>query len=252
MTAELVGTPRRRRTLRIAETFADTVQGEGTSTGVPAAFIRFSLCNLTCRGTGAATAGRGAGCDTPYTWDTTRFDLQAESTWRDIDELVDWALSRPEKLVVVTGGEPLLQPGVLPLVQELRAADRDVEIETNGTIIPPLELVAAGPWFNVSPKLSGFGSGMPERKRIVPDALRAFASSGRARWKFVVQDPAELDEIAALEAAYGLTPIFVMPEGTSAEAVLDGMRTLAMPVMERGWRLGTRLHVLLWGDQRGR
>ncbi|MEV6984030.1 7-carboxy-7-deazaguanine synthase QueE [Sphaerisporangium sp. NPDC051017] len=241
MTAALVGVPRGRRTLRIAETFAHTVQGEGISTGVPAVFIRFSLCNLTC-----------GGCDSPYTWDTGRFDLRAESSWREVDDLVEWAVKRPEKLVVVTGGEPLLQPGVLPLVQDLRAAGRDVEIETNGTIAPVPELVSAGPWFNVSPKLSGFGCGMREEKRIVPAALRALASSGRARWKFVVQDPGELAEIAALEAAYGLAPISVMPEGTTPEAVLEGMRTLVTPVVERGWRLGTRLHVLLWGDERGR
>ncbi|MEW2401365.1 7-carboxy-7-deazaguanine synthase QueE [Streptomyces sp. NPDC046862] len=241
MTAVLVDVPRQRRTLRIAETFAGTVQGEGISTGVPAAFIRFSLCNLTCRG-----------CDTPYTWDTARFDLRAESMWCEVDDLVGWALERPEKLVVVSGGEPFLQPGLLPLVQGLRAAGRDVEIETNGTIAPVPELVSAGPWFNVSPKLSGFGCGIPESKRLVPGALRALAASGQARWKFVVQELGELDEIAELESAFGLTPICVMPEGRTPEAVLNGMQTLVKPVVERGWRLGTRLHVLLWGDERGR
>lgn len=236
-----IGVSRDRRTVRVAETFADTVQGEGTSTGVPAAFIRFSLCNLACRD-----------CDTPYTWDASRFDLRAESSWRTVDALVDWALGRPEKLVVVTGGEPLLQPGLLPLVQELAAAGREVEIETNGTVVPVPELVSSGAWFNVSPKLSGFGDGMPEERRIVPAALRAFVAGGRARWKFVVRGAGELAEIAALEAAYGLSPISVMPEGTTVEAVLDGMRDLVKPVAERGWRLGTRLHVLLWGDVRGR
>ncbi|KUO04811.1 7-carboxy-7-deazaguanine synthase QueE [Streptomyces caeruleatus] len=240
MRAALLEAPQR-RSLRIAETFADTVQGEGPSTGTPALFIRFMLCNLICRG-----------CDTPYTWDSSRFDLRAESKWRSIDDLLGWVLGRPEKLVVITGGEPLLQPELLTLVQELRAAGRDVEIETNGTIPPAKELVDAGPWFNASPKLSGFGSGMPQSRRIVPDALRALAASGRTRWKFVVTDPCELDEIAGLEATYGLAPISVMPEGTTPEAVLDGMRTLVEPVAGRGWRLGTRLHVLLWGDERGR
>ncbi|MET8981655.1 7-carboxy-7-deazaguanine synthase QueE [Streptomyces sp. NPDC004539] len=233
--------PRGRPSLRVSETFTGTVQGEGLSTGVPASFIRLALCNLSCRD-----------CDTPYTWDTSRFDLRRESTWQEAGHLVEWALAQPEQLVVVTGGEPLLQPDVLPLVQGLRAGGREVEIETNGTVVPAPELVAAGPWFNVSPKLSGFGEGMPQDRRIVPDALRILSASGQARWKFVVRTPGELPEIADLESAYGLAPISVMPEGTTAEAVLEGMRVLVGPVAERGWRLGTRLHVLLWGDQRGR
>lgn len=127
-----------------------------------------------------------------------------------------------------------------------------MEIETNGTIAPSRELVAARPYFNVSPKLSRFGAGMPPARRLVPDVLRAFVATGRARFKFVVSEPCEVAEIAALEAAYGLIDISVMPEGTTAEKVLAGMRALEGPVRERGYRLGTRLHVLLWGDERGR
>jgi len=62
----------------------------------------------------------------------------------------------------------------------------------------------------------------------------------------------DLDEIAGLREAYGLDPVWVMPEGTTSAAVLDGMRLLADEVIARGWHLTPRLHVLLWGDQRGR
>ncbi|MFJ2744792.1 7-carboxy-7-deazaguanine synthase QueE [Streptomyces sp. NPDC087440] len=228
--------------LRISETFAGTFQGEGVSTGVPACFIRLMLCNLEC-----------GDCDTPYTWDARRFDLRKESRYESVDTLLAWALAQPENLVVLTGGEPLLQmPSLTALVKGLRAAGREVEIETNGTIAPTAELVAAGPHFNVSPKLSGFGATMSETRRLRPDVLRAFAASGLARFKFVVSAPAELAEIAALEEAYGLSHITVMPEGTTAEKVLAGMRSLEEPVRARGYRLGTRLHVLLWGDERGR
>ncbi|MEU7354834.1 hypothetical protein ABZ663_31425 [Streptomyces albidoflavus] len=142
--------------------------------------------------------------------------------------------------------------GLTELVRGLRAADRTVEIETNGTIAPSKALVAASPYFNVSPKLSRFGAAMAETRRLRPDALRAFVATGRARFKFVVSDPGELTEIAALEAAYALNDISVMPEGTDPEVILTGMRTLESLVRERGYRLGTRLHVLLWGDERGR
>jgi 7-carboxy-7-deazaguanine synthase len=207
--------------MRVSEKFGGTVQGEGASTGVPACFIRLALCNLIC-----------AGCDTPYTWDTSRFDLREESYFASVEELLAWALDQPEDLVVISGGEPLLQmAGLTALVQGLRAA---------------------GPRFNVSPKLSRFGAAMPQTRRIVPDVLRAFAATGLARFKFVVCEPGEVAEVAALEAAYGLTNISVMPEGTTPEAVLAGMRALEVAVREHGYRLGTRLHVLMWGDERGR
>ncbi|MFI7104144.1 7-carboxy-7-deazaguanine synthase QueE [Streptomyces sp. NPDC050161] len=229
-------------TLPVTEKFAGTFQGEGPSTGVGAMFVRFAGCNESCRG-----------CDTPYTWDASRFDLRRESRREVVGELLAWALGRPEKLVVLTGGEPLLHRHVVPLTLGLRAAGKDVEFETNGTLVPPRELVDAGVRFNVSPKLSVFGAGMPHGKRIVPAALRAFQESGLARFKFVVKDPSvELAEISALETAYGLDPVWVMPEGTTADAVLAGMRALAGPVSERGWHLSTRLHVLIWGDERGR
>jgi 7-carboxy-7-deazaguanine synthase len=44
----------------------------------------------------------------------------------------------------------------------------------------------------------------------------------------------------------------VMPEGTTADVVLERGRALAEAVSARGWHLTTRLHVLLWGDERGR
>jgi 7-carboxy-7-deazaguanine synthase len=43
-----------------------------------------------------------------------------------------------------------------------------------------------------------------------------------------------------------------MPEGVPAEKVLAGMRQLADEVLSRGWHLTSRMHVLLWGDARGR
>lgn len=58
----------------------------------------------------------------------------------------------------------------------------------------------------------------------------------------------DLDELDRLVAATGVAPVYLMPEGTDAERILDSMRHLA------GARLAltTRLHILLWGDERGR
>ncbi|MEV7775929.1 7-carboxy-7-deazaguanine synthase QueE [Kitasatospora sp. NPDC086791] len=231
--------PKRPPRLRITEMFRDTVQGEGPSTGRRAAFIRCCGCNLTC-----------GWCDTPETWDSSRFDLAAESSWWAVDDLAEWALEGTEPIIVITGGEPLLQPGVVPLAERLVEDGREVEFETNGTLAPPRRLVDAGVYWNVSPKLSG--AHVAKERRIVPETLRAFAALERARFKFAVTALTELDEIAALETEFGLDPVWVMPEGTTREAVRTGLQKLAQPVIARGWNLGTRLHIEIWGNRRGK
>jgi organic radical activating enzyme len=111
------------------------------------------------------------------------------------------------------------------------------------------EAVAA---FNVSPKLAGFAAVLDFARRINPAALTALAGTGKAVFKFVVTSRADLAEIAALRREYRLDPVWVMPEGTTAERVLAVMREVAADVLASGWHLTSRLHVLLWGDQRGR
>jgi 7-carboxy-7-deazaguanine synthase len=226
--------------LAVSEVFGPTFQGEGPSAGRLAAFIRLSGCPLSCQW-----------CDTPWTWQWDRFDRRAEQRRITVPELLAWALGQPARLVVITGGEPLLQARMLPaLTAGLAAGGAEVEIETSGVIAPSAELTATGVMFNVSPKLAN--SGMPADRRIRGSALRALAGTGKARFKFVAVSPGDLDEIGELQAAYGLSPVWVMPEGTGSGVVLDRMRDLAEAVIGRGWNLSSRLHVLLWEDARGR
>ncbi|WP_152363218.1 7-carboxy-7-deazaguanine synthase QueE [Microlunatus speluncae] len=229
--------------LLIAETFGldpPTFQGEGPSCGAPAMFIRLSRCNLSC-----------SWCDTPYTWDWTRFDPHVEATRRSVAELAGWANSSPVELVVITGGEPLIQQRFLaPLVQSLIAGGKRIEIETNGTRTPDPELLIEGVRFNVSPKLAN--SGLTESQRIVPAALEAFTDSGRAVFKFVARTTQDLNEIEVLAGRYGLAPIWVMPEGTTPEALVVTTRAIAEAVAQRRWNLTPRLHVLAFGQERAR
>lgn len=229
--------------LIVAECFGieqPTFQGEGPSCGVPALFIRLSRCNLTCEW-----------CDTKYTWDTSQYDLRTESTRRSVADLLAWALRSDVELVVITGGEPLLQQKTLvPLVRGLLAAGKRVEFETNGTIAPDPALLVDGVRFNVSPKLAN--SAVAADKRIVPAALEAFATSGRAVFKFVTRAVGELDEISALVNRYGLGPVYVMPEGTTATGLIETTRVLADAVATRRWHFTPRLHVLAFAETRGR
>jgi 7-carboxy-7-deazaguanine synthase len=232
--------------LRIVEpfgAFGPTFQGEGPSAGRRALFIRLSHCNLSC-----------PGCDTPESWDWSRHDPSTGSRWARIDELLQWVHEHGStELVVITGGEPLLQQHrLLPLVGALTESGRRVEIETNGTRTPVPELVAAVAQFNVSPKLTAFGSNMPRERRIASEALHTFAACGKAVFKFVACSIVDLDEIADLEQDFQLSPVWVMPAATTHDEVVAGLRILADPVLARGWNLTGRLHILLWGDERGR
>ena len=229
--------------LVVSEVFGPTLQGEGPSTGRRAAFVRLGRCNLTC-----------TWCDTPYTWDWERFDPSVELSRRTVAALVAEIEAMAPEIVVVTGGEPLLQRRrLVPLVAACADRGWSVEVETNGTLAPGAELAGLVDRWNVSPKLAN--SGVSPELREVPDALEAFAAlaaDGRAAFKFVSTGLDDLDEIAALVDRHHLAPVWVMPEGTTSGAVLAGTRALADPVLARGWNLTTRLHVLVWGDERGR
>ena len=226
--------------LAVSEVFGPTVQGEGPTAGRRAGFVRLGRCNLDCRW-----------CDTPYTWDWDRYDPAVEVTVTPVDAVVARLDAMGVDRVVITGGEPLLQQRALPpLLAALAERGWAVEVETNGTIAPTPEVTAAVGAFNVSPKLAN--SGVPPERRIRPTALAALAATGKAVFKFVVADPDDLDEVAALVAAHALAPVWIMPEGTDAATVAARLAALADAVVARGWNLTPRLHVLAWGDERGR
>jgi organic radical activating enzyme len=233
--------------LIVAEVFGPTFQGEGFSLGQRTGFVRLGRCNLDCgRGPGATWA-----CDTPYTWDWERFDPAVELSLVPVADVVARVEAMGVDRVVVTGGEPLVQQRrLVPFLAAARERGWAVEVETNGTIAPLPSVAPLVSQFNVSPKV--LGSGVPAAKAIRPRALEALRDTGRAVFKFVVADVSELDEVAAVVSAYRLTPVLVMPAGTTVEEVVDRGRKLADAVLARGWDLTTRLHVLLWGDERCR
>jgi 7-cyano-7-deazaguanosine (preQ0) biosynthesis protein QueE len=225
--------------LVVSEVFGPTFQGEGPSLGRRAAFVRLGRCNLACRW-----------CDTPYTWRWEDHDPAVELHTMTVDEVASRVCSMGAPLLVVTGGEPLLQQRRLPrLLEVARRAGMSVEIETAGTIAPSMALTALVDRFNVSPKLASSGN-RPELA-LRHDALAAFEATGKAAFKFVVTDVAELDEVAAIVERDRLSDIWVMPEGTDADTVVRRHRALADAVIKRGWQMTTRLHVLIWGDTRG-
>ena len=214
------------------------MQGEGPSLGRRAGFVRLGRCNLRCDW-----------CDTPYTWDWDRYDPAVELHEMSVESIVEQIDAMDVPMVVVTGGEPLLQQrGLEPLLRALKQRGLRVEVETAGTIAPALAVDLVDQW-NVSPKLAN--SGNPLERRYKPDVLRDFEATGRAVFKFVACEVADLDEIAGMVDACGLTDVWVMPEGTDAATLEKRSQAIGDAVVARGWNLTTRLHILIWGDKRG-
>ncbi|HZQ27888.1 MAG TPA: 7-carboxy-7-deazaguanine synthase QueE [Acidimicrobiales bacterium] len=221
--------------LIVSEVFGPTIQGEGPSVGRRAGFVRLGRCNLAC-----------TWCDTPYTWDWSRFDPAVELRRAGVAEVVAEVEAMDVPLVVVTGGEPLLQQSALvELLAALAAPGRRIEVETAGTLAPSPELVALVDQFNVSPKLAN--SGNPVERRWRPGVLGAFSATGKAIFKFVVTGPDDLAEVATMDVA----PVWIMPEGTDPAVLQRRLAELVEPVLARGWNLTPRLHVAIWGDRRG-
>jgi 7-carboxy-7-deazaguanine synthase len=120
------------KTVNITEIFY-SIQGEGFHAGTPAIFIRSSGCNLAC-----------SFCDTDF---SPREKLTPE-------EILNRISGFPCKFVVLTGGEPTIQPEpIRQLVALLRSRGYYLTLETNGSSLDTLGV----DWVTVSPKLSQKG-----------------------------------------------------------------------------------------------
>ena len=235
-----------------------SVQGEGRNLGQVRTFLRLSGCNLHCRW-----------CDTPYTWNWVgtkwahakdrvghphKFDRKAEAIPMVVAEAARLILAADTEGVVITGGEPMLQSkALLALAAELRSQRPGlmIEMETNGTLAPSAELVEAVDLFMVSPKLATAGD--KQQLRIRPSALRSLAALDSSFFKFVATGIEDIAEIAGIADSFGIAPsrIYVMPEGTASEQLIRAGQSLIDTVIAHRFNYSDRLHVHLFGDERG-
>ena len=216
-------------TLRVSEVFS-SIQGEGPSVGTPSVFVRLQGCSVGC-----------AWCDTKYSWDAGRGgELTLESLLHQVKE------AGPQN-VVVTGGEPLEHPALVPLVRGLRALPRRIEVETAGVAVPPD--IPVDQW-NVSLKLAH--SGVPLERRLVAPAIDRFRDLG-AWFKFVVGDERDLDEVLAIQSRHALLSdrILLMPLGMRRAEQHALMPRVIGWCTRHGFRFSPRLHILVWGPRRG-
>ena len=172
--------------MKIAELFY-SIQGEGSLVGVPSVFIRTSGCNLRC-----------AWCDTPYaSWQPEGADLT-------LGQIVDEVKAHPARHVVVTGGEPMIAPEIVPLTERLRGLGWHITIETAGTVVQPV----ACDLMSISPKLAnstptGGWAAQHDRLRIQLEVLLELMGRYPYQLKFVIAEPGDLDEVRALIRSVG-------------------------------------------------
>jgi 7-carboxy-7-deazaguanine synthase len=103
-----------RKTLKINEIFY-SIQGESTLVGIPTVFVRLTACNLRC-----------TYCDTTYSY--------YEGQVFPVEEVLEKIQSFGARAVCITGGEPLLQKQVLPLMTTLCDLGYTVSLETSGSL----------------------------------------------------------------------------------------------------------------------
>ena len=227
--------------MRIAEIF-HSLQGEGLLVGVPSAFIRTTGCNLRCRW-----------CDSPYTsWEPVGEPMS-------IDEILASVAAFRCRHVVVTGGEPLLIPDVVPLCAELRRAGHHLTIETAGTVFRPVECDL----MSLSPKLSnstphtregGRFALRHEQLRLQPEVIRDLMGLAEYQLKFVIErseDIAEVLELLAVLPAVPADRVLLMPQGLTRDDLDRRASWLAESCKQHGFRFCSRLHIELYGNRRG-
>ena len=202
-----------------------SLQGESTHAGLPCTFIRLTACHLRCNY-----------CDTAHAFN------RGETL--PIGEVVDRALATGDRLIEVTGGEPLLQPEVLPLMTALADAGRTVLLETSGAV----DIAGVDPRVAIILDVKTPGSG--EVASNLDGNLARLKPVDEV--KYVVSDRDDFDWAVAHARAHDLTSRVAVLVG-AVHGRLDPAE-LASWILESGLplRLQVQLHKLLWGpDTRG-
>jgi 7-carboxy-7-deazaguanine synthase len=209
--------------LQVNEIFF-SIQGEGDRSGWPCIFIRLSFCNLRC-----------VWCDSAYTF--------YEAKEMSIDQVIDSISGYPCQLVEVTGGEPLMQEGALPLMQRLCDAGYEVMLETSGS----LDISGVDPRVRRIMDLKCPGSGMVSRNRM--ENLKLL--NGGDELKFVIKDRLDYEwakDLVLRENLHKICPVLfspvwdAVPFADLAEWILDD----GLP-----FRYQLQIHKFIW-DPRAR
>ncbi|GGG61182.1 7-carboxy-7-deazaguanine synthase [Salipiger pallidus] len=232
--------------LRIAEIFGPTIQGEGALIGEPTVFVRAGGCDYRC-----------SWCDSLHAVDSAYrhqwAPMAPEAIWTELQQL-----SGGQPLTVsISGGNPAIQD-FGPLISLGRAEGYRFACETQGSV--------ARPWFAdldtlvLSPKPPSSG------ETVDWDAFAHCVEAGRGArstvMKIVIFDRTDYDWAKHAHARFPDLPLYLQPgnpevdpeEPVDLGALSDRLGWLTDTAMADRWfapRILPQLHVLIWGNKRG-
>ncbi|HEY7851220.1 MAG TPA: 7-carboxy-7-deazaguanine synthase QueE [Ktedonobacterales bacterium] len=227
------------RTFPVLEVFGPVLQGEGRMIGAQTHFVRFGYCDFRC-----------VWCDTLYAVEPEQ--VQAEADWLTVDAIVAQldSLGAHTPWVTLSGGNPAIHD-LGALVARLHATNRQVAIETQGTVFRPW--LTQCDVVTVSPKPPS--SGMPTDHA----RLARFTALPQSNLKVVVFDDADFAYAREIHLRYPDRPFYLQPgnavgqdDTASLLKKLDWLAQRAMrdPAMANVVVL-PQLHTLLFGNRRG-
>jgi len=213
-----------------------SLQGEGTLAGTPSVFIRLAGCPVGC-----------VWCDTKYAWDAN------EGEEIPIPEIVNRVVHWPCRYVVITGGEPMLNPQLPDLAKAIKERNKHITIETAG-----INFIAglACDLMSVSPKLSNSmqaGGVNPALQSL--SSLKQLIRRYPYQLKFVVDSPDDLPEIQeAVEQIGGVSAekVMLMPQAKTRDELIAKSPMVAQLCKEAGFVFCQRLHILLYDGAKGK
>ena len=199
-----------------------SIQGESSHAGRPCVFVRLTGCNLRC-----------SWCDTPYAFEA--------GSRMPVDEVVGAVEAYACPLVEITGGEPLLQPDVYPLMDRLVGGGKTVLLETGGQL--DISAVPAAVVKVVDVKCPGSG----EVERNAWSNLERLAAHDEV--KFVIRDRADYEFARGVLRRHRLERRCAAVLLSPVHRVLDPSRLAAWSLEDRlPVRIQIQLHKHLWGD----
>jgi 7-carboxy-7-deazaguanine synthase len=208
-----------------------SLQGEGFLAGVPSVFIRIAGCPLRC-----------TWCDTKYALDPgAGEDL-------DIEEIIERIGKCDCNHVVITGGEPMVNPQLGELSAALRETGKHITIETSGIVFAN---GLACDLMSISPKTSNSGT----KKGIKAGVLKKLVSRYPYQLKFVIDSAGDLPEIQRIIRKLGgidKTRIILMPQARNRKELIAKSPMVAEMCKQTGFSFCNRLQILLYNNKRGK
>jgi len=235
--------------IRICEIFGPTIQGEGALIGLPTVFVRTGGCDYRCRW-----------CDTAYAVDRSYSNQWMEISAEEIFAEIGRLCGGQPLMISLSGGNPALQP-LDGLIRLGKASGYRFAMETQGSVVQPWFMELAVLTLSPKPPSSGMKTDWRKLQECIDVAGRADLSL-----KIVVEDDTDYQFAREVSGKFPGIPVYLQPCNnipvvgveeniTESLAGIERLRWLVTRVLTDAWyevRVLPQLHVLLWGNKRGR